>query len=92
MPGMSASPRGESRASAFEALAAVARTIGETLELRQVFARVAEAARAVIPFERMCVVVLEGDEFRMYATELDGAPGWEDGTAALDRLYAEAPQ
>jgi len=78
LPGMPDSPQDTSRASAFEALAAVARTIGETIELRQVFARVAEAARAVIPFERMRVVVLEGDQLRMYATELDGAPGWED--------------
>src|SRR5262249_53394863 len=64
----------------FEVLAAVARTIGEAIELRQVFARVAEAARSVLPFERMRVVVAEGDQqLRMYATELDGAPGWEDG-------------
>src|SRR5262249_46161823 len=42
------------------------------------FARVADAARTVIPFERMRVVVIEGDQLRMYATEQDGAPGWED--------------
>src|SRR5262245_14476636 len=77
---MSGSPQDNSGESAFEALAAVARTIGETIELRQVFARVAEAARKVIPFERMRVVVVEGDQFRMYATELDGAPGRESGT------------
>jgi transcriptional regulator with GAF, ATPase, and Fis domain len=77
--GMSESSQGRSRPSPFEALAAVARTIGETIELRQVFARVAEAARAVIPFQRMRVVVVEGEQLRMYATELDGAPGWEDG-------------
>src|SRR5262249_48615144 len=77
--GMADPSLGASRPSTFEALAAVARTIGETIELRQVFARVAEAARTVIPFERMRVVVIEGDQLRMYATELDGAPGWEDG-------------
>src|SRR5262249_36686737 len=76
---MSESPPGRSRASRLEALAAVARTIGEAIELRQVFARVAEAAHAVLAFERMRVVILEGDLFRMYATELDRAPGWEDG-------------
>src|SRR5262245_21614884 len=65
--------------SQFEILASVARTIGEAIELRQVFARVAEAARTVIPFERMRVVRIEGDQFRMYATEQEGAPGWENG-------------
>src|SRR5262249_38383799 len=65
--------------SAFVALASVARTIGETIELRQVFARVADAAHSVLPFERMRVVLTEGDQLRMYATEQDGRPGWEDG-------------
>jgi transcriptional regulator with GAF, ATPase, and Fis domain len=65
--------------SPFEALAAVARTLGEAIEPRQVFARVAEAARAVIPFERMRVVLIDCDDLRMYATEQDGASGWEDG-------------
>jgi len=66
--------------SPFEALAAVARTLGETIELRQVFARVADAARTALPFDRMRVVLLEGhDGFRMHATEQDGEPGREDG-------------
>jgi two-component system NtrC family response regulator len=77
---MSDAPEDTLRPSAFEALAAVARTLGETLELRQVVARVAAAARMVLPFERMRVVLLEGDNLRMYATEHDGARGWEDGT------------
>jgi transcriptional regulator with GAF, ATPase, and Fis domain len=64
--------------SHFEVLASVARTIGEAIELRQVFARIAKVARTIIPFERMRVVTIEGDQFRMYATEQDGAPGWED--------------
>jgi len=54
--------------SHFEVVASVARTIGEAIELRQVFARVAEAARTVVPFERMRVVRIEDDQFRMYAT------------------------
>src|SRR5262245_55378497 len=71
---------GSSGQSPFEALAAVARTLGETIELRQVFARVADAAHTALPFDRMRVVLLEGhDGFRMYATEQDGAPGREDG-------------
>jgi transcriptional regulator with GAF, ATPase, and Fis domain len=78
---MSDAPHEPSRPSPFEALAAVARTLGEALELRQVFARVAEAARMALPFERMRVVLFECDDaMRMYATEQDGAPGWEDGT------------
>ena len=71
---------GSSLPRAFEALAAVARTLGETIELRQVFARVADAARTALPFDRMRVVLREGHEgFRMHATEQDGAPGHEDG-------------
>jgi len=77
-------PPGSSGPRPFEALAAVARTLGETLDLRQVFARVADAARSALPFERMRIVLLEGDDaFRMYATEQDGAPGREDGTLVL---------
>jgi len=66
-------------ASPFDALAAVARAIGESLELRQVFARIAEAARMAVPFERMRIIRIEGEALRMYATEQDGAPGWENG-------------
>ena len=77
---MSDAPQEPSRPSPFEALAAVARTLGEALEFRQVVARVAEAARTALPFERMRVVLFEGDDaLRMHATEQDGAPGWEDG-------------
>src|SRR5215831_15187290 len=72
---------GSSGPSPFQALAAVARTLGETIELRQVFARVADAARTALPFDRMRVVLFEGqDGFRMYATDQDGVPGREDGT------------
>jgi transcriptional regulator with GAF, ATPase, and Fis domain len=45
----------------FETVAAIARLIGETLELRQVFARVAEAALGVLAFDRMSVLLLEGE-------------------------------
>jgi hypothetical protein len=60
--------------SSFEALAAVARTLGESIDLRQVFVRVAEAARTAVPFERMRVVLIEGDGLRMHASEQNGAP------------------
>ena len=74
------SDSGTTGPSPFEALAAVARTLGETIELRQVFARVAEAAHTALPFDRMRVVLFEGEDgFRMHATEQDGAPGREDG-------------
>ena len=63
-------------------MAAVARLIGETLELRQVFARVAEAARGALDFDRMGVLLLEGgDTLRHYAvavTSVEGA-GDEEG-------------
>jgi transcriptional regulator with GAF, ATPase, and Fis domain len=64
--------------SSFAALAAVARTLGESIDLRQVFDRVAAAARTAVPFERMRVLLIEGDGLRIYACEQDGAPGWED--------------
>jgi transcriptional regulator with GAF, ATPase, and Fis domain len=68
--------------SPFEVVAAVARLMGETLELRQVFARVAEAARVALAFDRMNVLLLvDADTVRHYAvaeTGLDG-PGGEEG-------------
>jgi transcriptional regulator with GAF, ATPase, and Fis domain len=73
------SPPSPQPSSPFEALAAVARTLGESIDLRQVFARVAEAARTAVPFERMRVLLEEDDGLRVYASERDGAPGWEDG-------------
>jgi transcriptional regulator with GAF, ATPase, and Fis domain len=80
LDGMPDSPQEAPRQDLLEALGAVARTLGETLDLRQVFARVANAAKGAIPFERMRIVLTEaGGAFRMYATELDGAPGREDG-------------
>ena len=74
------SDTGSPPASPFEALAAVARTLGETIDLRQVFARIADAAHTVLPFDRMRVVLFEGqDGMRMHATEQDGVPGHEYG-------------
>src|SRR5262249_19112668 len=77
--GMADPPRLSDQPTPFEALAAVARTLGESIDLRQVFARVAEAARTVVPFERMRVLLHDGEGFRIHASEQDGAPGWEDG-------------
>lgn len=55
--------------------------LGETLELRQVFARVADAAQAALPFDRLRIALYEGDHsMRFYAAEQDGAPGPENGT------------
>jgi len=70
------------RATPFETAAAVARLIGETLELRQVFARVAQAALGALAFDRMGVLLFEGgDALRHYAVAVatvDG-PGYEEG-------------
>src|SRR5262245_34545 len=71
------SPPGRPRP--FEDLARVDRTLGESIDRRQVFTRVAEAARTAVPFERMRVLLEEREGFRIYASEQDGAPGWEDG-------------
>jgi transcriptional regulator with GAF, ATPase, and Fis domain len=76
-PGLASSP-----ATPFEVVTAVARLIGETLELRQVFARVAEAARGALQFDRMNVFLWEGPEVLRYhavaVTTVDG-PGDEEG-------------
>src|SRR5262252_5088880 len=77
--GVAAPQPSSHRPSPFEALAAVARTLGESIDLRQVFDRVAEAARTAVPFERMRVLLEENEGLRIYASERDGAPGWEDG-------------
>jgi transcriptional regulator with GAF, ATPase, and Fis domain len=70
------------RTARFEVVAAVARLIGETLELRQVFARVAEAALGALSFDRMNVFLWEGPKaLRHHAvavTTVDG-PGDEEG-------------
>jgi transcriptional regulator with GAF, ATPase, and Fis domain len=77
----SLAPR-STQVTSFETVAAVARLVGETLELRQVFARVAEAALRALPFDRMNVFLWEGpDALRHYAvavTTADG-PGDEEG-------------
>jgi len=69
-------------AAPFEVVAAVAQLIGETLELRQVFARVAEAARGALAFDRMSVLLLvDADTVRHYAVAGTGADrsGAEEG-------------
>jgi two-component system response regulator AtoC len=79
MPGARPGP---SAATPFETLAAVARLIGETLELRQVFARVAQAALGALSFDRMGVILQEGgDALRQYAVAVTTAegPGDEEG-------------
>ena len=64
----------EARSPAFEAdplpaaLSSIARIVSRTLELREVFLQVADAARAVLPFETMGVCRLESpDSMRRYA-------------------------
>src|SRR5437773_7605126 len=44
------------------ALSAIARTVAESLELKDVFSRVAEAARQVLPFEIMGISVVHDTE------------------------------
>jgi len=50
------------------AVSRIARAVAETLELKEVFARVAEAASAILPFEGMTVLRREGpDTFALYS-------------------------
>jgi transcriptional regulator with GAF, ATPase, and Fis domain len=68
----------------FDVVAAVARLIGETLELRQVFARVAEAALGALAFDRMGVLLLEGgDSLRHYAVAVTTEAGFGDEEGRL---------
>src|SRR5262245_19892737 len=60
------------------ALSRIARIVSETLELKEVFAHVAEAASEVLPFETMGVCRLETpDTLRLYAVA--GSEGKEPG-------------
>jgi transcriptional regulator with GAF, ATPase, and Fis domain len=64
------------------ALSRIARAVGETLELKDVFARVAEAAATVLPFDTMGVTRLESpDTVRRYAVAGSFVP--EDLSRAL---------
>src|SRR5437773_6346036 len=50
------------------ALGRIARAVSGTLELKEVFARVAEAAATVVPFDTMVVFRVEGpDAFALYS-------------------------
>ncbi|HVR09286.1 MAG TPA: sigma 54-interacting transcriptional regulator [Thermoanaerobaculia bacterium] len=60
-----AAPDGE---ALLDALCRIARLAAESLDLREVFERVAEATRPVLPFDRMGVMRIEGaDTARLYA-------------------------
>ena len=64
------------------ALGRMARAVSETLELKDVFARVADAAAAVLPFDTMVVFRLEGPgTYALYSFE--GIVG-EKGTIRLE--------
>lgn len=62
-------PLPEEGASLAEVLAEIAETAAETLELQDVFDRVAEAIRRLIPFDNMGVVrIVGGDRAVLHAT------------------------
>src|SRR5262249_25136190 len=73
------------------ALSRIAGIVSETLELKEVFAQVAEAAAEVLPFETMGVCRLEGQNaLRLYAVagkpeevESDEAVQFEDFSPAI---------
>jgi transcriptional regulator with GAF, ATPase, and Fis domain len=65
------------------ALSRIARVVATTLELREVFARVAEAAATVIPFDVIIVERLEGpDTLKLYS--FAGGSSQGPDTARLD--------
>ena len=61
------------------ALASVARAIADSLELREVWGRIAEACATVVPFDGMGVSLLEpGERVRVYATAGDPEANLEE--------------
>src|SRR5438128_9867759 len=53
-------------------LSEVAEIVSETIELREVFPRVATAVRRVLPFDNMGVVrIVDGDRVVLHATTLE---------------------
>ena len=71
-------------------LSRIARIVSSTLELREVFAQVADTAREVLPFEVMGVCRLETpDTFRRYAVA--GLPPEDDDPTAIARLDEFSP-
>jgi transcriptional regulator with GAF, ATPase, and Fis domain len=50
-----------------EALGKIARAVSETLELKDVFARVADAASVILPFDGMAVLRAEGGVMTLYS-------------------------
>ena len=83
----------ERKIAPFETVAAVARLIGETLDLRQVFARVAEAALGALAFDRMGVLLFEGaDSLRHYAVAVTTADGAADEESQLRRRDDFSPR
>jgi transcriptional regulator with GAF, ATPase, and Fis domain len=67
------------------ALAAVARAIAESLEIGEVWDRVATACRTIAPFDAMGIVGLEGDQVRAL-----GAAGDEQFRVLRHRFYPRA--
>jgi transcriptional regulator with GAF, ATPase, and Fis domain len=67
------------------ALASVARAIAESLEVTEVWDRVASACRTIAPFDAMGIVRLEGDQVRAL-----GAAGDEQFRVLLHRFYPRA--
>jgi transcriptional regulator with GAF, ATPase, and Fis domain len=57
------------------ALSSIAAAVATTLELKEVFARVAEAAAAVLPFEHINVELLEGPDSLTLYSFAGGVPG-----------------
>jgi transcriptional regulator with GAF, ATPase, and Fis domain len=68
-----------------DALASVARAIAESLEVTEVWDRVAGACRSIAPFDAMGIVRLEGDQVRAL-----GAAGDEPFRVLLHRFYPRA--
>ena len=76
-----------------EALCRIARTVAESLDLREVFARVAEAIRPVLPHDFMGLGLLAEDRsrVRIYASALPAELDLGEAAAAYDEALRLDP-
>src|SRR5262245_28668251 len=75
-------------------LAEIAETASETLELREVFDRIATSVRRVIPFDHMGVVQIQNEVAVQHASTFDSCylAVWEAQGTEAQRCGAETPE
>jgi transcriptional regulator with GAF, ATPase, and Fis domain len=85
-------PPGRTETGPFEIVASVARVLGESLDFRQVFARVAEVAQGAFVFDQVSVLRLEGEDLRVYAVAPKSAGDLRDWEGRLFSMADFSPR